>query len=118
MNTSQPTEGIAQSNPRSKKQTATQKTSKKSASKSIDLPTPLKKQKKPKLVRDSFTIPADEYQILSVVKKQLTSEGLEVRKTEIVRIGLQLVSKLKTVSLKRRLNSLQKLKVGRPNKSV
>ena len=100
--------------PWTKKKLVTKKISKKPVSKVSDTAKASKKPKKPKLVRDSFTIPADEYQILTTVKKQLIAEGFEVKKTEVLRIALALLSKTKDSTVKRHLNSLQKLKVGRP----
>jgi len=74
------------------------------------------KDKKPKLIRDSFTIPEDEYQVLVAAKKRIVKSGLEVRKTEIVRIGLALVGKASLAELKKHLGALKKLQSGRPKR--
>jgi hypothetical protein len=75
------------------------------------------KQVKQKLVRDSFTIPEVEYQILVNTKKLLTKSGVEVKKTELIRVGLLLIQNSSLSVLKRQLSSLSKLKSGRPKKS-
>jgi hypothetical protein len=46
------------------------------------------KRKKPKLVRDSFTIPKDEYEAFDVLKQRLAKLGKAVKKSELVRAGL------------------------------
>lgn len=74
------------------------------------------KPKKPKLVRDSFTIPEAEYKILSTTKKMLIESGFEVKKTELLRVGLALLGKASPTTLKRQLKALTKLKAGRPSK--
>lgn len=74
------------------------------------------REKKPGLIRDSFTIPDDEYQILIDTKKRLVRSGLEVRKTEIVRAGLALVGQASLAELKKQLGALRKLKSGRPKR--
>jgi hypothetical protein len=75
------------------------------------------KSAKQKLVRDSFTIPEAEYQILVNTKKLLTKSGVEVKKTELLRVGLLLIGKTSLTVLKRHLGGLRKLKSGRPGKS-
>jgi hypothetical protein len=75
------------------------------------------KPAKQKLVRDSFTIPEAEYQILVNTKKLLTKSGVEVKKTELLRVGLLLIGKTSLTVLKRHLGGLRKLKSGRPGKS-
>src|SRR2546427_8082454 len=52
------------------------------------------KIKKDKLVRDSFTMPADEYQVLGEVKKTFLKAGLAVKKSELLRVGVALIRKL------------------------
>jgi hypothetical protein len=74
------------------------------------------RDKKPRLIRDSFTIPEDEYQILVDTKKRLVRSGLEIRKTEIVRAGLALVGQASLTELKKHLGALRKLKSGRPKR--
>lgn len=74
------------------------------------------KIKKPKLVRDSFTMPEVEYQVLADVKKACIKAGFEIKKSELLRIGVAMIQKLDTVKLKEALAALQPLKAGRPKK--
>lgn len=75
------------------------------------------KAKKPKLVRDSFTMPEDEYAALGEVKKACLKAGIEVKKSELLRVGVALVRQLDNAKLKEILASLPTLKAGRPKKS-
>lgn len=75
------------------------------------------KVKKVKLVRDSFTMPEPEYAVLGEVKKVCLKAGIEVKKSELLRIGVALIRKLDTAQVKEILASLPALKAGRPKKS-
>lgn len=72
------------------------------------------KPKKPKLIRDSFTMPEAEYQVLGDVKKACIKAGFEVKKSELLRIGVALIHKMDAVQLKDALAALPPLKAGRP----
>jgi len=72
---------------------------------------------KEKLVRDSFTMPETEYAVLGQVKKACLKAGVEVKKSELLRIGVSLISRLDMAALKEVLGSLPQLKTGRPKKN-
>ncbi len=74
------------------------------------------KAKKAKLVRDSFTMPEAEYAVLSHVKKACLSAGIEAKKSQLLRVGLLLLSKTDVASLKTLIANLEPLKAGRPKK--
>ena len=74
------------------------------------------KIKKAKLVRDSFTMPETEYAALGEVKKSCLKAGVEVKKSQLLRIGVALVRKLDLLQLKEALETLAPLKAGRPKK--
>lgn len=74
------------------------------------------KAKKPKLVRDSFTMPETEYAVLGQVKKTCLKAGIEVKKSELLRAGVALIEGLDIEQLKMVLASLTPLKAGRPKK--
>lgn len=94
---------------------------------SLEAPTPAKaakpaakaspaepKVKKPKLVRDSFTMPAVEYQILGEVKKAALQAGFNVKKSELLRIGVALIKSTGIEKIKAMVGALPPLKAGRP----
>ncbi|OWW22357.1 hypothetical protein [Noviherbaspirillum denitrificans] len=78
---------------------------------------PKEKVKKPKLVRDSFTMPEAEYAVLGEVKKACLKAGIEVKKSELLRVGVALIRQLDTAKLKEILAGLPTLKAGRPKKN-
>ncbi|NHZ87878.1 hypothetical protein F2P45_02355 [Massilia sp. CCM 8733] len=72
------------------------------------------KARKAKLVRDSFTMPEQEYAVLGQVKKACLKAGFEIKKSELLRIGVALISDLDIATLQKVLSSLPQLKTGRP----
>jgi hypothetical protein len=74
----------------------------------------LPKERKAKLVRDSFTMPEQEYAVLGQVKKACIKAGFEIKKSELLRIGVALISQLDMATLQQVLASLPQLKTGRP----
>jgi hypothetical protein len=77
---------------------------------------PATKTKKVKLVRDSFTMPANEYQILQDTKKASLKAGFEIKKSELLRIGVGLLKTLSVTQLAAARAALTKLHAGRPKK--
>ena len=78
---------------------------------------PKEKPKKTKLVRDSFTMPEAEYAVLGEVKKACLKAGVDVKKSELLRIGVALIRQLDVARLKEILADLPTLKAGRPKKN-
>lgn len=94
------------------------KTSKKAPAKSTKSTKANKATKtvKTKLVRDSFAIPEKEYAALVAVKKTCLKAGLEIKKTELIRIGIALVNNLTTAKIKTAQAKLTQISAGRPKK--
>ena len=65
-------------------------------------------------MRDSFTMPEHEYAVLGTVKQACLKAGFEVKKSELLRIGVALLGQLDMASLRAVLDSLPQLKTGRP----
>ena len=78
---------------------------------------PKEKPKKTKLVRDSFTMPEAEYAVLGEVKRACLKAGVDVKKSELLRIGVALIRQLDVARLKEILADLPTLKAGRPKKN-
>ncbi len=74
------------------------------------------KVKKPKLVRDSFTMPESEYALFNQLKKACIAAGFEIKKSELLRIGVALTAKLDPKKLQAAQQALTPLKAGRPKK--
>jgi hypothetical protein len=75
------------------------------------------KLRKPKLVRDSFTMPEKEYAVLGEVKEACLAAGIAVKKSELLRVGVALVGALGMGALKAHVSGLVPLKSGRPKQS-
>ena len=75
---------------------------------------PKEKHKKPKLIRDSFTMPEAEYAVLGEVKKACIAAGIEVKKSQLLRVGLVLLKTTSVTTLKTMIEALPALKAGRP----
>lgn len=69
---------------------------------------------RPVLVRDSFTMPEQEYAVLAEVKQACLCAGIDVKKSELLRIGVALLGQVDVATLKLVLAALPQLKTGRP----
>jgi preprotein translocase subunit SecB len=74
------------------------------------------KAKKVKLVRDSLSIPKDEYEVISVLKVRAGKLGHAAKKTEIIRAGIKAIAALSDQALLKALQSVPSIKTGRPAK--
>jgi hypothetical protein len=77
-----------------------------------------KQAKKPKLVRDSFTIPKAEYAVLDELKQRLNILSKPSKKSEVLRAGIKLLAGLNDTGLVSALAAVPAVKTGRPNKST
>ncbi len=75
------------------------------------------KGKKPKLVRHSFSMPEIEYAQIPALKKRIASLGGSVKRSELVRAGLALLSVLNNVQLTTVMARIERIKTGRPAKT-
>jgi hypothetical protein len=74
------------------------------------------KAKKPRLVRDSFTMPEEEYAALGEMKKTCLKAGVAVKKSELLRVAVSLLRKMDMPELQQALDALTPVKAGRPKK--
>jgi hypothetical protein len=74
------------------------------------------KPKKVKMVRDSYTMPEDDYAKLAELKKKCLKAGVHVKKSELLRAGLTTLAKLPVATLLKTVDQLEKIKTGRPGK--
>jgi hypothetical protein len=61
-------------------------------------------------------MPHDEYQKIAEIKAICLKAKLHVKKSEVLRAGLNLLAGLSDAQLKQALGSLEKIKTGRPKK--
>lgn len=69
---------------------------------------------KVKLVRDSFTMPADDWALIDQLKARAIGFKRPAKKSELLRAGLQVLAGLPDSALQIALDKLQPLKPGRP----
>ena len=72
------------------------------------------KAHKPKLVRDSFTMPKDEYQVIDALKARALGLEKHVRKSELLRAGVQALSAMNDRAFLKAIGAVPTLKTGRP----
>jgi hypothetical protein len=72
---------------------------------------------KAKVIRDSFSFPERDYLKISELKKTCLTAGIHVKKSEILRAGLHLLTKLNLDELKKVVDEVEKVQTGRPNSS-
>lgn len=75
------------------------------------------KVKKPKLVRDSFTIPKDEYVVIDALKTRAGKLGQSVKKSELLRAGVKALAAMSDIQFKAALSNVPTIKTGRPTKT-
>ena len=72
------------------------------------------KVKKPKLVRDSFTIPKVEYAVIDTLKERGGKLGKPVKKSELLRAALAMLDAATEKRLVEAIKALETVKTGRP----
>jgi len=72
------------------------------------------KAKKPKLVRDSFTIPKDEYAVIETLKQRAAALAQPVKKSELLRAGLKVLAAMSDSALRSAVQAVPSIKTGRP----
>lgn len=69
-----------------------------------------------KVTRDSFTMPSTDYEKIGQLRAKCLKAGLSVTKSEIIRAGLHALERLSTENLREVIESLEKVKTGRPGR--
>jgi len=72
------------------------------------------KVKKPKMVRDSFTMPKDEYVVIDSLKVRSGKLGQSVKKSELLRAGIKALAAMSDIQFKAALSNVPTIKTGRP----
>lgn len=75
------------------------------------------KSKKPKMVRDSFTIPKLEYAALEALKLRAAALATPVKKTEVIRAGIKALAAMQDNAFVAAVRAVPNLKTGRPAKN-
>ena len=75
------------------------------------------KEKKIKMVRDSFTMPKPEFAVLDVLKIRAAKMGAPVKKTELLRAGIKALAAMSDAAFLAAVRAVPSLKTGRPSKA-
>jgi hypothetical protein len=76
----------------------------------------VKHKAKDKLVRDSFTMPRNDFELIGLLKERALTFKRPTKKSELLRAGLQALAALNQKQLQTALDRLPLLKSGRPKK--
>ncbi len=75
-------------------------------------------QEKIKVVRDSFTMPQTDYELITALKKRSLESGIQTTKSEILRAGLLALNQMTNVEFISKIETVEKIKTGRPKQTV
>ena len=75
----------------------------------------VKKERKAKLIRDSFKFPELEYRAFEALKSRCLAKGYAAKKSELVRAGLLALAAMTDEELLKSVSQVEKLKTGRPS---
>ena len=67
-----------------------------------------------KVVRDSFTMPQTDYDLITLLKKRSLQSGFETNKSEILRAGLLSLNQMTEKDFLEKIQTVEKIKTGRP----
>lgn len=73
-----------------------------------------KKNDKAKVIRDSFSFPEQDHHKITELKKICLAAGVHVKKGEILRSGLNLLTNLNLTDLLYAVEKVERIKTGRP----
>ena len=66
------------------------------------------------VIRDTFTLPESDYNLIKICKTKLLENKISATKSEIIRAGLILLNKLTDEELVNSYKLVNKIKIGRP----
>ena len=75
------------------------------------------KVKKAKMVRDSFTFPKPEFEVLADLKLRAAELSVAVKKTELIRAGIKALAAMGDAHFLAAIRAVPNLKTGRPAKA-
>ncbi len=74
--------------------------------------------KKERVIRDSFTLPSGDYDLIAAIRQRCLSSAVNVTKSEVIRAGLHALMEMPEEDLIRLVGSLEKVKTGRPTEKI
>jgi hypothetical protein len=67
-----------------------------------------------KVIRDSFTMPVADHELIDVLKKRCIGLGIAIKKSELLRAGLASLERMPDTSLAQVVAAVESVKTGRP----
>lgn len=67
-----------------------------------------------RVIRDSFTMPSQDYEKIAQLKTRCLKIGVSVTKSEVLRAGLHALENMSEEAFRKVLQSIEKVKSGRP----
>ena len=64
------------------------------------------------MVRDSFTMPENEYKEIARIKEAFRKNGVPVKKSAVLRAGLKALGELNIMQMKRLIAGMEKAKAS------
>lgn len=92
------------------------KSTKATRAQQTDVKAKAKNAKKEKVIRDSFTMPKADHERIAVLKRKCLDAGITVKKSELLRAGIQLLDAASSKRLLAAISALETVKTGRPAK--
>jgi hypothetical protein len=74
--------------------------------------------KKEKVIRDSFTLPSGDYELISAIRQRCLKSAVNATKSEVIRAGLHILESLSDEELVQVIKRLEKVKTGRPSEKI
>ena len=68
-------------------------------------------------MRDSFTIPKDEYAAIETLNQRCATLAHPVKKSELLRAGLKVLAGMPDAALRKAIQAVPSIKTGRPTKA-
>ena len=90
------------------------KTAVNTAVKPVNKPVKVEKAKKPKMIRDSFTIPKTEYVVIDALKERAGKLSRAAKKSELLRAGVKALAAMSDAAFLAALTAVPTIKTGRP----
>jgi hypothetical protein len=75
---------------------------------------PSKSVKPAKVIRDSFTMPVADHELIGTLKKRCIGLGIAIKKSELLRAGLASLEQLPDANLAQVVAAVESVKTGRP----
>jgi hypothetical protein len=69
-----------------------------------------------KVIRDSFTMPSRDYKKITQLREKCLKAGLSATKSEVLRAGLHALEGMSVEDFRRVVQSVEKVKTGRPGR--